>query len=294
MDLRFNRDPAWLDRQYNNRALVPAHAEHFERWARWSAEARARGPVLTDLSYGHGPGEQLDVFPALRPVGAGPAPVLFFIHGGYWRSLDKADHSFVAPVFQRLGVCVVVVNYALCPAVTIPQITLQVVQALAWTHRHVATHGGDPSRITVAGHSAGGHLAHMMLACEWPRVGSDLPAALVCNALSMSAVNDLEPVRCTPFVQPSLRLTPPQVRRASPARLPSPGLRDGRGRLYALAGADESSEFRRQNRLIRQAWGSEVVPVCEELPGQDHFSILERLVEPDHRLHHLARELLGV
>ena len=294
MNLRFNPDPTWLDREYNNRALVPEHGRHFEHWARASAEARQAGPALTDLRYDHGAGELLDIFPALQPAGGGSAPVLFFIHGGYWRSLDKSDHSFIAPVFQRLGVCVVVVNYALCPAVTIPDITLQMVRALAWTHRHIGAHGGDATRITVAGHSAGGQLAAMMLACRWAEVGADLPAALVNNALSISGVFDLEPLRHTPFVQPSLNLTPAQVKKASPARLPSPGLRGGRGRLYALAGGDESSEFRRQNRLIEQAWGRDVVQVCEDLPGLNHFSVLEALIEPGHRLHALARELLGV
>lgn len=294
MNLSFNRDPAWLDSEYNNRALVPDHARHFEHWANASRQAREEGPALLDLRYGHGPSEQLDVFPALQPAGAGSAPVLFFIHGGYWRSLDKADHSFIAPAFQRLGVCVVVANYALCPAVTIPDITLQMVEALAWTHRHIGAHGGDATRITVAGHSAGGHLAAMMLACQWQRVGADLPAALVNNALSVSGVFDLEPIRCTPFVQPSLNLTPAQVKKASPVRLPSPGLREGRGRLVAVAGGNESSEFRRQNRLIRDAWGADVVPVCEDLPGLNHFSVLEKLADPGHRLHRLTRELLGV
>lgn len=293
MDLSFNRDPAWLDSEYNNRALVPDHPAVFERWARDSQAARQAGPALLDLRYGHGPGESLDIFPAQGRGGAA-APVLFFIHGGYWRSLDKADHSFLAPAFQRLGVCVVVVNYALCPAVTIPDITLQMVQALAWTHRHIGVHGGDATRITVAGHSAGGHLAAMMLACRWAEVGADLPATLVRNALSVSGVFDLEPVRLAPFVAPSLRLTPAQVRKASPARLPSPGLREGRGRLCAVAGGNESSEFRRQNALIASAWGRETVPVCEDLPGLNHFTVLDALIEPQHRLHALARELLGV
>lgn len=294
MNLSFNRDPAWLDREYNNRALVPGHADILGRWSHTSRDAREEGPALTDLRYGHGPAEVLDVFPALQPAGSGSAPVLFFIHGGYWRSLDKADHSFLAPLFQRLGVCVVVPNYALCPAVTVPDITLQMVQALTWTHRHIGVHGGDATRITVAGHSAGGHLAAMMLACQWPAVGADLPAALVRNALSISGVFDLEPVRHAPFVAPSLKLTPAQVKKASPARLPSPGLREGRGRLYAVAGGDESSEFRRQNRLIRDAWGGDVVPVCEDLAGLNHFTVLDALIDPAHRLHALARELLGV
>lgn len=294
MDLSYPRDPAWLDREYNNRALVPEHGEILARWAGSSRAAREQGPGLLDLHYGHDASERLDIFPAQNAAGGGSAPVLFFVHGGYWRSLDKSDHSFLAPVFQRLGVCVVVPNYALCPAVTVPHITLQMVQALAWTHRHIEVHGGDASRITVAGHSAGGHLAAMLLACRWKEVGQDLPDALVRNALSISGVFDLDPLRLAPFVAPSLNLTPAQVQRASPARLPSPALREGRGRLYAVAGGDESSEFRRQNRLIREAWGRETVPVCEDLPGLNHFTVVDALIEPKHRLHALARELLGV
>lgn len=285
-------DPAWLDSQYNNRALVPEHASHFERWARDSAAARADGDALLDVAYGHGNGETLDIFPAARQPGTAPAPVLVFIHGGYWRSLDKADHSFLAPPFVKQGACVVVPNYALCPAVTIPDITMQMVKALAWVYRHIATHGGDPSRITVVGHSAGGHLAAMLLACQWPTYQADLPTALVKNALSISGLYDLEPLRHTPFLADSLRLTPEQVKQASPALLPSPVVHGGRGVLYTVAGGNESAEFLRHNQLIQQVWGRGVVPVCEALPGLNHFSVLEALVQSGHRLHQLARQLL--
>ncbi len=249
-------DPAWLDREYNNRARVPESAAHLARWQRASGEVRQAGHGLLDMRYGLGEGEALDVFlPAARAPGAPLAPVLVFIHGGWWRSLDKADHAFIAAPFVQAGACVVVPNYALCPAVTIPEITLQMVRALAWVRRHIAAHGGDPERITVAGHSAGGHLAAMMLVCEWPQVGADLPAALVRNALSISGLHDLEPVRHTPFLKDALRLTPAQARMASPALLPAPVPREGRGRLYAVVGADESSEHLRQNQLIQDAWG---------------------------------------
>lgn len=286
-------DPAWLDRQYNNRALVPEHAAHFERWAADSAQAREQLPGLLNVAYGHGPGETLDVFPAAGPPGRAPAPVLVFIHGGYWRSLDKSDHSFLAPAFVRQGACVVVPNYALCPAVTIPQIALQMTQALAWVYRHIGAHGADPQRITVVGHSAGGHLAAMLLACQWARVGADLPSALVKNALSISGVFDLEPLRHTPFLQDSLRLTAQQVRQTSPAGFPAPPVVHGRGTLAAVAGASESDEFVRQNALIQRAWGHEVVSVCETLPGLNHFSVLEALIAPKHRLHKLAKKLLS-
>lgn len=285
-------DPAWLDSQYNNRALVPDHAIHFSRWQAWSADARRAPGVLTDVAYGHGPGETLDLFLPPRRAGAGLAPVMVFIHGGYWRSLDKADHSFVAKPFVEQGAVVVVPNYALCPAVTIPDIAVQMVRALAWTWHHVATHGGDPDRITVVGHSAGGHLAAMLLGALWPQWDADLPASVVRNALSISGLFDLEPLRHTPFLQESLRLTPAQVRKASPAGWPAPSAPAGRGTLACVAGGDESAEFLRQNTLLQKAWGSSVVPVCETLPGLNHFSVLEALVDPSHRLHRMALDLL--
>ena len=282
-------NPQWLDSMYNNRLLVPGYAAHFARWAKESESARQQLPCQLDLAYGDQAGESLDIFPASGTSPVQGAPVLVFIHGGYWRSLDKADHSFIAPAFTRAGACVVVLNYALCPAVTIPEIVLQMVKALAWTWRHIAAHGGDPARITMAGHSAGGHLAVMLLACDWPAHAPDLPQALVKNALSISGLYDLEPIRQTPFLQ-DLKLTPEQVRQASPVLLPRPT----QGTLYSVAGGDESEEFLRQNQLIQQAWGVDTVPVCESLPGLNHFSVLEAMITPDHRLHQLALELLGL
>ena len=276
-------DGAWLDGMYNNRNLVPEHADHFRRWAAESAQVMRSQQRELDVRYGGGPNEHLDIFPTTKS----DAPVLIFIHGGYWRSFDKRDHSFVAPAFTKEGVCVVVPNYALCPAVTIPQITMQMVQAVAWTWRHIAKHGGDPSRITVAGHSAGGHLAAMMLSCLWPVYGRDLAAVLVNGALSIWGLFDLDPIMHTPFLQESLKLTRQQVRLASPALLPAPA----QGRLFTVAGGDESEEFLRQNKLIRDVWGEARVPVCENLAGLNHFSALEAMVQPGHRLNKLALEL---
>lgn len=284
-----SHDPAWLEEMYNNMARVSDHPAYLQRWARDSAAARASVPCRLDERYGGGPKETLDIFPAPVP----DAPVLVFIHGGYWRALDKSDHSFVAPVFNDRGMCVVVPNYDLCPGtadrpVTVPGIVLQMVRALEWTWRHVAAYGGDPSRITVAGHSAGGHMAAMLLACDWKAVAPDLPAHLVRNALSISGLYDLRPLQRTPFLEKVLRLTDADILRASPALWQAPR----RGQLYAVAGGDESEEFIRHNASIRQAWGRNAVPVCEVLPGLHHFSIVDALADPSHRLHAHAVQLL--
>ncbi|MEJ8836109.1 alpha/beta hydrolase [Ramlibacter sp. AN1133] len=277
-------DGAWYDRMYNNRALVPDHADYFARWAEESRKARSELRCELDVAYGKEPGETLDVFPAEQ----GDGSVLVFIHGGYWRSLDKSDHSFVAPAFTRHNTCVVVPNYALAPAVTIPQITLQMARAVAWTWHNAHRFGGDPNRIVVAGHSAGGHLAAMLLTCLWPQLDASLPRDTVRSALSISGLHDLDPILHTPFLQATLQLTPQQVEQASPARLPAPR----GGTLYSVVGGEESPEFHRQNRLIQEAWGARRVPVCEVLPGLHHFSVLDALVEPSHRLQQLALDLL--
>ena len=280
-------DAAWFDAQYNNRARVPEAATAvLPRWAEASALVRARMTCALDVPYGDGPGETLDVFPARKS----DSPILVFIHGGYWRALDKADHSFVAPAFVQGGAMVVVPNYALCPAVSIRDIALQMVAAVTWTWRHIARHGGDPTRIVVAGHSAGGQLAAMMLACRWPQVDADLPAGLVRKALSVSGVFDLRPLVHTPFLKGDLRLTDASAREVSPALMPAPAS----GRLVTVAGGAESAEFLRQNRLIRKAWGPRAVPVCEDLPGLNHFSVLEDLSESGTRLNRLALDLLGL
>lgn len=278
-------DADWLDRQYNNRAMVPEHPAIFERWAKSSELARSQLRCELDVAYGSSPAETLDIFPAANDG----SPVLVFIHGGYWRALDKRDHSFIAPAFVDAGAAVVVPNYGLCPSVDMPTIALQMVRALVWTWRNARSFGGDPRRIVVAGHSAGGHLATMLLCCDWRSQGSDLPATLIDSALSISGLYDLEPVAQVGFLKDDLRLTPALIDLLSPVRFPPP-----QRPLVCAAGADESDEFLRHNLMMRAAWGPTVVPNVEHVAGANHFTVLHALVDREQRLHQIALEMLGL
>ena len=264
---------------------MPDFANYLAQWADSSVQARRQLGGLTDIAYGSELSETLDIFPSAQSN----APVVVFIHGGYWRSLDKSDHSFVAPALVEQGACVVVPNYALCPAVSIPHIVMQMVKALAWVWRYIGRWGGDASRIHLVGHSAGGHLAAMMMACRWSEYQSDLPPDLVKSVLSVSGLYELDSVMRSSMLQSSLHLNDEQVLRCSPAWMPAPST----GSLVSVAGALESEAFIMHNHLIKEAWGPKRVPWVEDLPGLHHFSIVNELAKPGSHLHGLLMRQLA-
>jgi arylformamidase len=287
-------DAATLERGYNNRALVPDHGRYLERWARDSAALRAACPAMAaDLPYGDTEAERLDLFsPSLSP--AGPAErlqprVLMFIHGGWFRALDKSDHSFVAAPFIARGVHVVVPNYALCPAVTVETIVLQMVRAVAYTWRAFQRAGRAAPRLVLAGHSAGGHLAAMLACCDWRAVDPALPARPVAAAVAISGVFELESLRRTPFLQADLRLDEQGAARLSPAWMPAP---DGVP-VEAWVGADESALFHEQAWLLRRRWGRQAVPRVASMAARHHFSALDALAEPGSPLFESVMRRLG-
>ena len=270
--------------QYNARAGIPDHAQIFERWARQSAKVRAEHPAQLDLVYGENAGERLDFFPAAQPGG----PLLVFIHGGWWRSLDKSDFAFIAPAFTARGINVALTNYTLAPAAAIEDITLQQVGALAWLYRQARALGADPDRIIVSGHSAGGHLAAMLMAADWAAYAEDLPIDLIKGGLVFSGLYDLEPVQHAAFVNGDLGLTPERVGPLSPARMtqshPTP--------FITAVGGLESEEFKRQNQLLQDTWrGSHLRDVA--LPEANHLTICDRLGSPGAPLFEAAIALIG-
>ena len=252
--------------QYNARAGIPDHPEIFARWATESAQARRTILGLFDLQYGETAGEKLDFFPASERG----APLLVFIHGGWWRSLDKSDFSFVAPAYVRAGINVALTNYTLAPDASIEQIVMQQLHALAWLYRHAAKYRFDAQRIVVAGHSAGAHLTAMTLAALFPVLAPDLPPNLVRAAVMMSGLYDLDPVRHADFVANDLRLTSARIGPLSPAFLPQ----SHSAPFITAVGALESDEFQRQNTLIGQMWKPRHVADIA-LPHANHLTICD-------------------
>jgi arylformamidase len=277
---------AWFDAQYDSRARIPEHPAILQYWADASANALRRPGWLFDRAYGDHATERLDVLPAA----VSGAPVFVYIHGGYWRALDKRDHAFIAPPLADAGAMVVLLNYALCPAVSIEHIVLQLVRALTWVYRDVAGQGGDRERIVVAGHSAGGHLAAMLLACDWTAVAADLPADLVKSALAISGLYELAPLRRAQFLAADLKLSAASALRLSPSAMPAPL----RGSLVTVVGGEESEEFHRQAESIANAWGPRVVVASECEAGRNHMNVLNALATPGSRTHGRALELLGL
>jgi arylformamidase len=261
----------FCEREYNNRALIPEHPQVFARWAESGAVTRRLRPCLVDLPYGDTAGEKLDLFPA-RHDGA---PLLVFIHGGYWRSLDKGDFSWLAPPFVNHGVSVALLNYGLAPHTPIEDIVRQVLRALGWLYRGADRYGFDPKRIVVAGHSAGGHLTAMAMAALWPQYAADLPADLVKVGMSISGVHDLEPLVYAPFVNADLQLDVARARRLSPIHMPPAT----NAPLYTAVGGLESSEFLRQNRLLGKAW-PDVFARDIPMPGFNHLTVVDELANP--------------
>jgi arylformamidase len=276
--------PEYCEAQYNNRARVPEHPSILARWAARSAQARADSACRLDLEYGAGHRERLDLFPARGEQKA----LLVFIHGGYWRSLDKSDNSFLAPTFIERGVSVALISYGLCPQVRVDDIVRQSRTALAWLWRNAGHFGVDASRLFVAGNSAGGHLTAMMATTHWPSFDTSLPVDLVKGAIPISGLYDLEPLRFTSINQEA-RMDAAAARRLSPIRytpaVPMPF-------VMAVGGA-ESEEFRRQNQLLIDTWAPRCSMQDVPLPGFNHFTVVEQLSESTSPLHRAALALMG-
>jgi len=274
---------AFLSRAYNNRELVPDHPQYMARWAEDSARARDTMTGYRECRYGDAPGETLDIFPARK----GDGSCMMFIHGGYWRALDKKDFSFLAPSWVDAGVSLVVVNYDLCPRVSMEEIVRQMLRASRWLWLHAEDYGMDQDRLYVSGHSAGGHLTAMLMAAVWPVFDPRLPKDLWKGGLAISGLYDLRPLIEVDFLQVDLRLDAQTALRLSPAFLPPAS----RAPVMTCVGGAESSEFLRQNALLGERWKGALAGDIP-MPGKNHFSVMDGLADPRSALFQGARKLM--
>jgi arylformamidase len=259
-----------FEAQYNIRRRHPESPQHYARYAADSAAARVALGGQLDLRYGEAPGETLDFFPAAQP----DAPLFFFIHGGYWRALDKNDFTFIAPPFVAAGIAVALVNYDLTPKVTVETIVAQTQRAIRWVYDEDRLQF-DRTRLVVGGHSAGGQLTALALAAE-PR----LPIAA---GVALSGVFDLVPLLKT-NVNVQLTLDETRAHALSPMQHPRP---DRAPDLIGVGGA-ESDGFIWQSR----AYAEKVGGSPKIYPGLDHYTIMSALADPASDVHGDVRRVI--
>jgi arylformamidase len=273
------------DLLYNPRLTVIGYQAVIERWEADSQRARAQLDCYLDVPYGAAESERMDIF---RAQGTSRG-TLMFIHGGYWRALDKKSFSFLAPALTGAGITLAVPNYALCPAVEVRDIVMQMVQACAWLYRNGANFGAPGNRLHVSGHSAGGHLAAMMLCCLWPRFSPDLPQKTVAAALSVSGVYDLTEIVKVPTVNCDVRLDEKAAIQVSPAFMPPAT----DAPLYTAVGAEENEGFHVQNRIIAERWGR-TRRADIPCPGANHFTVLDQMRNASSGLFKATLQMMGL
>ena len=275
-----------LDWQYNNRERVDGHAEIMASYARRGDAFIEKAPHAFDLPFGDSAAEVLDVYPAHESDEL--APVVIFLHGGYWFSRHKDDFRFIPAGFAPAGAMVVVVNYALIPEVDMAELVRQCRAAVAWTYNNAEQHGGDPQKLYIAGHSAGGHVTAMMYATDWDQWG--VPKSAIKGGMAISGLYDLEPIRLN-YMNPTLGFTEQTVAEYSPIHL-SPTLTAPL--VFAVGGA-ETPEFLRHNKLLLGPWGDKGLH-CKEVvvPGLNHFTVLENFSTEGMPLNTRMRHMMGL
>jgi arylformamidase len=277
-----------LNVQYDARGTATDGQKYRDFISQNSARVREELDCRLNIPYGPSEAEIVNVFPA-RQAGS---PIVYFIHGGYWRSSSQNDVDLYAEAFVPAGCAYVTVNYALAPGATIDEIVRQCRSALAWTHRNAESINGDPDRIHVIGRSAGGHLTGMMLATDWS-ADFGLPDDLIkgaTGATALSGLFDLEPVRLS-NVNDWAHMDKEAAWRNSPVHhLPKVGCP-----LVVAWGENETDEFKRQSDLFRVAWQSRGWPCATmEFPGKHHFASMPDLMYPDEPITRAVFEQIGL
>lgn len=275
-------DQAALNLQYNNRMAVPDHEQHLEAWESLSRDAENYIPHTKDIAYGTHPRERFDFYPAEQP-GAG---IMVFIHGGYWYKMDKADFQLVAQGFYLLGLSTALISYPLAPEATMDDIVASCRRAIGWIHYNSNELKADGNRIYVSGHSAGGHLTTMVMSEQNEEPA--FPPEIIKGGCALSGLYNLEPIMLSER-NDVLGMDQDMAERNSPVHL-NPG---NNCPLILAVGADETSEYLAQSQELTEAWNGNEKPVQYfPLPGINHFSIVERLIDEESTLHEALKLLV--
>ncbi len=269
-----NLDRVALDREYDN--LKKVSPEFFRQLSARlddaSIEARDKHRAALDIAYGPSSLERLDIFRA-RSTGS---HVHVFIHGGYWHALDKRDFSYVANGLVPHDITTVALNYPLLPAVRMGEQIAACRRALRWVYDNIEKYGGDSERMTISGHSAGAHLAAVLL-MDTDR--SDAPVELpkLRQACLISGIYDLEPIRLS-FVNDALHLSAEDVASHSPVAMS----RHSDCSLAIIVGSDEGREYLQQSSDMALAWTqSGLIPAFSVLENENHFTLRAQLGDPN-------------
>jgi arylformamidase len=263
--------PQERDLGLNNGVAVPGSAGIVAGWDRRSAEMRARYSEHLDLGYGPRERNRIDFLKA-----AEGGPTLLFIHGGYWQTRAKETFSVFAAGPMAHGINVALIGYTLAPEATLDQIVGEIHQGLDFLAANLSALGGDPNRIVVSGWSAGGHLTSMALSHPQVRAG-----------MAISGIYDLEPIRHS-YLNVKLGLDEAMSRHNSPMMHPG-GVQKP---LSLVAGSAELPLLRKQTADFAAHRAKHGLPVTyEEIPGANHFSIMDELASPQGRITTLIRQL---
>ena len=269
-----------LNRQYNNRLQVPEHATHVENWEKLSEESREQYKCIRDIEYGQLSRERLDIYPSSTPG----SKTLIFIHGGYWRNLDKSQFHFVAKAFHDDDLTTVLITYPLAPEVSIDQVVLSCRKAVHWVYENIVAYNGDPEQIYIAGHSAGGHLAVMMMTAN-----EKFPPISLKGVCSMSGLFNLIPIRLSD-VNETLKMDHTMALRNSPVLL-EPVTNCP---LLVTVGGNETDEYLEQSEDLYFGWKEKTDLQFLKLKGLNHYSIVEDILNKDSLLHQKMREWLHI
>ncbi|MEM7466380.1 MAG: alpha/beta hydrolase [Pseudomonadota bacterium] len=271
-----------IDAAYNVELSVPDFGSYANFYVEQSAKARAELACELDLRFGPTVDETLDIFPAADPN----APIMVFIHGGYWRRLSSKEFSLVARAPVAAGYTVVITNYSLCPAVSISEITRQSRAAIAWLYQTDHQYAGARNRIYVCGHSAGGHQTAMALSTNWEHDYA-LPADIVKGGLSISGLFDLRPLRYS-WLQPQLLLNHEVIQQQSPHL----NIPDTAPPLMLTVGGEEPQEFLRQSADFHLEWRKAgLTSEYDPIEQKNHFNVLDGFLDPSSKLMDMLRSI---